>query len=1530
MEGLRNVELQWRAAPYIFWIFLLVTSRTKAQSTCSSASFSVSTPDIVCDGLSPQPGLTSEQQCIDSCCIQGSDYCGVYQFCSPSDPCYSGTSCWTGPRYSTETCSAKPGSGWRGGMRQPQTCNANSFGKKTNGTRCFGLTAFPLAKTADECVTACCNEGPEDCSTWQFCPEGAACQPQSVSNCWLGQPTQVTCREEDGAGWLGGIRGTPPEKGSYFTIVPVNPDSGLPLTSAIRHCNSVVSADPFTGNPDFQFKVLGPVSDILDPAAISLQPYNYFFDFIGPVTNDPFGVMHITNTDTPGVLPLDLSWIVTPGLQNAAFFSLLSTSLNHTGQYLTMSSNPTVPCTYNNPVGDITTALPGSTLAGNGSVITQTFMFVKLQLTQNIVWTREHHDAQNSGYSAWDGPGESTSICLEQMIKDDPQSPSSARFFSSGITSAVDSWWFGGNTDDVLYMLEDLLVSKQNDDTWQSWTLNLTQVLGVTSPAAPYGIVGSPAYLYPSDYNTPQYDATKNKLFVASSNGWVAALNPLYCFTGGKKPVRSSSPIRLLERAASRGLRGLSTLPDNLPFDVDAAPVSDAPNGAKWMIFKDVNVLYDCPSGCHVNGSYATWPECQASCWEDFKSKGGLGEPDGCVNWVWHNVDTPTWGLKCLHGTSKSILEMRSEGGHVSGMLSVKAPGQQCVVWKRQISASLPAQPSYSSVQLIRYRNSDVVLVSETNRDLDANGILHAYNAVNGSELWYYSTVDGKGLKGVIPAQMTVARDPDGRYLVLAHGTKVVILDLDSCAISGTASSCVPLNIFDGAADDFVSSAAVSTQFGDRLFLQSSTGALWKISINWNNAIPSFSPTAVWRCVYSRNNTSTCTQQLGSTILKDSNGVKKQFVRDFGNAVGGFYQPTTVAQRDELHAEIRALHVKRFGPSAGGLDSIGNVMHVVHLASELPRSDLLSIRTPSGYHRIDSNGKPAPTERVEDFNGPYPFSTPGLYEDFSRGNTLIAFVDSPLDGSSSGLFVIDDTFGNPILVPGTASTPFVVLNATLQDGSFAEIGRSRSSPAWDRQRNVYFGSDMDLGGSNTFPALICVDELANVKWALGLGEEDVSQVGSASVVVTQGPRGDNRAYMVSSDGVSTIVESSNTCPTSNSLYTCSSHGDCDCATGQCKCDGCWSGSDCSISDSTQCTQNGGTCSNDGTCVCGDACHTGTTCEVSLNCGPLGICNPIDGTCSCSGCVETNSWGVCNVYNASSAYCNGQTCSRDGSCACSLSTCKGGPTCSNQIDCKNGGICSIGSGCSCAGTCFSVGSDGLCSQPVDCGEGGVCNSGGVCSCLPCWSLGSDNKCSIQETCNNHGTCDSIDGSCKCNRGFGSNSGCASCNDCFSGSTCNSRSGDSTRCNGNGNCETNEDGTFQKCQCLNDYSGSDCSIAPPSSNSASDSSAASAGSIAAGVLVPLIVLLLGGFAYSRRASLGSDFERIVFGKGKRYSPIKVSGVKLESSSAASGTSPVRNLSLLGSVKTSPELSERASIINAARGKGIKNMTYGDVRK
>jgi hypothetical protein len=1528
----------WRNFGYCIFFYIIIYAKSlqvQAQSSCSINSFSVSTPDTVCNGLTSQPGIQTADQCIDLCCSLGADACGVWQFCAPSDPCYTGKSCFTGPRYGTEICNVISGSGWIGGMRQSQTCDANSFGKKTNNTQCFGLTAFPLATTEADCVSACCNEGPEACSTWQFCPDGAPCQPQPFSKCWLGQPTLVNCQTQGGAGWIGGIRGTPPERGSYFAIVPVNTTSGLPLSSAIRHCNSVVSADPFTLNPDFQFKVLNPASDVSDPAAISLQPYNYFFDFIGAVQDDPFGVMHITNTDTKGVSPQDLSWIVTPGLQNANFYSLLSMSLNRSGQYLTMSSNPTVPCTYNNPTGDITTALPSSTVAANGTVISQTFMFVKLTVTQNIVWTSEHHDAQNSGFSAWDGPGETTSVCLEQMIKDDPQSSRSAKFYSSGITSAVDGWWFGGDSEDTLYMLEDLLVSQQNDETWQSWTLNLTQVLGVSTSAAPYGIVGSPAYLFPSDYNQQTYDATKNMLFVSSSNGWVAALNPLFCYTGGKKPIRSVQPTRsqTYNKKTNRNLRGEAySLPFLVPSNIESAPVSDSPNGAQWMVFKDINALYGCPNGCHVNGSYATWPECQASCWEDFQSKGSLGEPDGCVSWVWHNLDTPDWSLKCLHGVNDGLIEMRSEGGHVSGMLSLKAPGPQCVVWKRQISTSGLAQPSYSSVQLVKYRNYDIVLVSETHAELDASGILHAYSAINGSELWFYKTIDDKGLKGVIPAQMTTARDPNGRYIVLAHGTKIVLLDLDVCSASNSIA-CIPLTVFEGAADDFVSSVSVSPQFGDRLFVHSSTGALWKINIIWNNAIPSFSSTAAWRCVYSRSNTSTCSQ-VGSTIL-DNTG-KERPIQDYGGVIGGFYQPTTKTQRDELHSEIRLRHIQHFGPLGGGLDSIGDVAHVLRLATELPRLDLLSIRTKSGYQRLGSNGKPR--ENIDDFNGPYPFSTPGLYEDFIRGNTLIAFIDSPIDGSNSGLFVIDDTFGNPITISGTLSTPFAVFNTTLQDGiTFAEIGRSRSSPAWDRQRNVYFGSDMDLGGgSTTFPALLCVDELANVKWALGLGEEDLSQVGSASVVVTQGPRGDNRAYMVSSDGVSTIVENPTgiSCPTSNALYTCSGHGDCDCATGNCKCNGCWTGIDCSVFDSSFCEKNGGSCNSDGTCLCGDACHTGTTCEVNINCGPLGTCSPLDGSCLCSGCVETNSWGVCNIYNTTSSYCNGQQCTRDGSCLCDLLTCKSGPTCSSILDCTNGGVCSIGTGCSCDGTCFNLGSNGLCSIPIDCGEGGVCTTGGVCSCLPCWSLGSDNKCSLQETCNGHGNCKSSNGNCDCNPGYSSNSKCATCTDCFSGSNCNARTGDTTRCSSNGICMTSTNGSFNQCVCNNGYSGSDCSISPSSSNSSVNTGNASAGSIAAGILIPLLLLAIGGFVYTRKISLQSLIEygeKTILGTGKKYSPIKANlGTTRSGGSEGSGISPVRNLSgflVSGTSTSTPEITERASIINAARAKVPKQTTFTD---
>ena len=106
-------------------------------------------------------------------------------------------------------------------------------------------------------------------------------------------------------------------------------------------------------------------------------------------------------------------------------------------------------------------------------------------------------------------------------------------------------------------MLEDLLEGQQGDEAWQSWSLNLTSVLGIASPAAPYGIVGAPAAAFPQNFQTVNYDATKNKVFVASANGYIAAINPVYCFNGGKVSSRrrAAAPAAAAVAAGS-SLRG--------------------------------------------------------------------------------------------------------------------------------------------------------------------------------------------------------------------------------------------------------------------------------------------------------------------------------------------------------------------------------------------------------------------------------------------------------------------------------------------------------------------------------------------------------------------------------------------------------------------------------------------------------------------------------------------------------------------------------------------------------------------------------------------------------------------------------------------------------------------------------------------------------------------------------------------------------------------------------------------------------------
>jgi len=114
------------------------------------------------------------------------------------------------------------------------------------------------------------------------------------------------------------------------------------------------------------------------------------------------------------------------------------------------------------------------------------------------------------------------------------------------------------------------------------------------------------------------------------------------------------------------------------------------------------------------------------------------------------------------------------------------------------------------------------------------------------------------------------------------------------------------------------------------------------------------------------------------------------------------------------------------------------------------------------------------------------------------------------------------------------------------------LGRSRSSPAQDRQGHIYVAADTDYSlnrDNDTFPVLLCVDVFRLVKWVIGLGQEQVSSVGAASPVLAVGLyQGRPAAYMASSDGVVIVQEAplGFGCFSSDPLQACSGNGVCDC------------------------------------------------------------------------------------------------------------------------------------------------------------------------------------------------------------------------------------------------------------------------------------------------------------------------------------------------------------------------------------------------
>ncbi|RYY31755.1 hypothetical protein EON62_06250, partial [archaeon] len=253
-----------------------------------------------------------------------------------------------------------------------------------------------------------------------------------------------------------------------------------------------------------------------------------------------------------------------------------------------------------------------------------------------------------------------------------------------------------------------------------------------------------------------------------------------------------------------------------------------------------------------------------------------------------------------------------------------------------------------------------------------------------------------------------------------------------------------------GAVDNFISSPAIAAD-GSAMYLHSTNGTLWRVNIEFNTTAVNMS--FAWACDYTLHSDPYCDDI--PVLMKT--GVSNRTTSGVPFVTGGFYQPTTAAQRDELKSELQTLYATKHAAAHGSLQAAKGVaatLSINQLARALDYETVASITTPSGYRLLGPHGAPvdlAAAQRVG-YTGTIPFATPALAPD---NVTVIMAQYAPM-GGDSGLFSIEAASG---------VQNWMFSQVVAKDGNVLKFGRSRSSPAIDANGYVYVGTDSDTGST---------------------------------------------------------------------------------------------------------------------------------------------------------------------------------------------------------------------------------------------------------------------------------------------------------------------------------------------------------------------------------------------------------------------------------------------------------------------------------
>jgi outer membrane protein assembly factor BamB len=765
-------------------------------------------------------------------------------------------------------------------------------------------------------------------------------------------------------------------------------------------------------------------------------------------------------------------------------------------------------------------------------------------------WMTSHHDNRNSGQSELIGPAERNGTCEAPIIAGSALK-NSPNFWNTGVLSATNEYLFVGDSNNVVNLVE-------TEKFFVYW-LNLSALAAQPyNPVTNYGIVeaGSNHRILvggqqPTDPTKDSSLVWTDRLYVPSGDGSVYALNPLQC----NAPPAPSSAVKA-------------------KLSADQLSATQAKHNA---------VLEASRAALKPSASDPTLHQTDLTVYRQV-----LTEKLGAVS-----------------------------GASADEINSLTA--SPCPVWQKTFAGAVYAPLRYvsPSPDYPQYVEG-VVIASETDVGLDAGGVLHGIDAHSGALIWsipaMYYDKDGvtqlqagiRTVPAVTPFLTTAfnasapgapASGYNQTYIAFfAFGTRVIAVDSFTGRIAGDINTTLiqqqnPNGPSGGGVtgtDLFVSSPTLTTQ-GAAMFMHSSLGTLWKLAISGYDTYANdgkIAMTFIFACDYTLakdgasrticDAIAASTSEEGKMVLTSDERSKTRLAAVNNNAAaldvvsGGFYQPTTRQNREQLYQLLLDEYVKAGLQSD---DEKKNPLTVARMTAKdasrimraLPYETVASLKTASGYQLLAPNSRPVsamleldrtttlgkrqlaldakavigltPTQRRQlalelgqkaisegssavgtsislankyGFLGAFPFATPSIQP---PNDAVIVVAQYGAFGLDSALFAANSYDG---------SLKWGFVNVTSPDGRKIAFGKSRSSPAIDAAGNVYAGTDSD-DGPYTLPMVIATDPNGNFQWLNALDTDNVA-VGQSSPIVAAGFLAEKRAYMSTGYGLQAIDE----------------------------------------------------------------------------------------------------------------------------------------------------------------------------------------------------------------------------------------------------------------------------------------------------------------------------------------------------------------------------------------------------------------------